>query len=235
MSGLHRKLTLATVAALATSALFSGATQAAVVPLGTSGWTASWASSFDPFLSIVVDGQGSDQVFIQKIAQFTTPPSPAGVIDPIQITFTQTAPNAVHNIVIEDEAITNQTGVAWTDFHMDITDSGNAAFNPAATLASGGPPPIGFSIAPFTTAAFGPTPSGPNTALDIAGGTVPNGATWFPGAGPGGGALWITANTQTTQPFTVFTLKERPTVPEPASMAALALGAAAMVRRVRKS
>jgi hypothetical protein len=205
---------------------------AAVVPLGTSGWTASWDSSLDPFLSVVVDGQNANSVFIQKIVQFVGPPP--GGLSPIAVTFTQTAPGAVPNIVIEDEVVTNQTGVPWLDFHMDITDSGDAAFNPALTAASGGPPPIGFSIAPFTTASFGTSASGPNTTLDIGGGVIAPGATWFPGAGPNGdGSLFITTNPHPTAPFTVFTLKERPTVPEPASLSVVALGALTLLRRGR--
>jgi hypothetical protein len=183
-----------------------------------------------------VDGQSANAVFIEKNAQFVGPPGPGGLIDPYAVTFTQTSANALPNIVIVEEAITNQTGVAWLDFHFDITDSGDAQFNVAATAGSGGPPPIGFSIAPFTTAVFGNSVAGPNTVLDIAGGVVPNGATWNPGAGPGGdGALWITTNPHTSAPYTVFTLKERPTIPEPSSLAILALGALPLLRRSRKS
>lgn len=232
--GSIRKSVLSVAAA---GALFVGSQAiAAVVPLGTSGWTASWDNSLDPFLSIVVDGQTANSVIIEKIAQFLGPPGPGGLIDPYAITFTQTSPNAVPNIVINEETITNQNGVPWLDFHFDITDSGDATFNVAATLASGGPGPIGFSISPFTTAVFGPSASGPNTVLDLAGGVVPAGATWSPGSGPAGdGALWITAVPHTAAPFTVFTLKERPTIPEPSTLTLLGLGALPLLRRSRRN
>jgi len=224
------------VGAATTAALFLGATaQAGFVDLGNAGWRASWPNSLDSFLQIVVDGEDANAVYIQKIAQFVGAPGPGGLIDPYEVTFTQTAANAKPNIVIISEAITNQNGVPWLDFHFDLVDSGNATFNVAATAASGGPGPIGFNISPFTTAVFGPSSSGPNTRLDLAGGAVLPGQTWFPGTGPGGnGDLWITAVPQTSAPFTVFTLKERPTIPEPSSLALLAIGGLALVRRNRK-
>jgi len=227
------KVATAVVAAAAAMMLrASSMSQAAIVPLGTSGWTASWDNSLDPILSIVVDSQNATEVHIEKIAQFLPPPV-GQQIAPIVITFTQTAANAVPNIVIDDEAITNQTGINWTDFHMELTDGGDAAFNPGLTAASGGPPPIGFSIAPFTTAAFSGGPAGPNTILNIAGGVVPNGTTWFPGAGANGdGSLYITATPHTSQPFEVFTLKEVPSVPEPGIAAGcIGLGLALVRRR----
>jgi hypothetical protein len=205
---------------------------APIVPLGTSGWTASWDNSLDPVLSVVVDSQNATEVRIEKFVQFLPPPV-GQPIQPIVITFQQTQANAVPHIVIEDEAVTNQTGVTWTDFHMELTDSGDAFFNPALTAASGGPPPIGWSIAPFTTAVFSAGPSGPNTLLDIAGGAVPNNTSWFPGAGINGdGALYITTNPHPQAPFTVFTLKEVPSVPEPISLSLVGLwGVLALKRR----
>src|SRR5262249_11811948 len=156
-----------------------------------SGWTASFDNSLDPNVSIVVDGQSANAVFIEKIAQFTNPPA-NGVFTPLDITFTQTAAGALPNIVIDDEILTNQTGAPWLDFHMEFIGPG-PAFIPGALFPPGAPPPIGFSISPFTTAVFGNAGSGPNTGLDIAGGVIAPGATWSAGTGPGGdGQLWIT-------------------------------------------
>lgn len=201
--------------------------QAGVIPLGNSGWEAVFDAGLDPFVDIVVDGETSEAVFIQKFAQFLQPPGPGGIFGGIDIVFRQTRPGAVPFIVINDEVVTNSTGTAWLDFHFELVDSGDAAFDPARTAASGGPGPIGFSIAPFTTASFG---SG-NTTLDVGGGVIPNGGIWFPGNGPSDGQLWIAANPSPTAPFTLFTLKERPTIPEPSSLALLAFGGLALTRR----
>lgn len=218
-----RFLTLA-AAALAVSAL-SARSDAGVVALG-GGWQAEWDSSLDGFVDIQVDAISGNNIFIQKSAQFTQPPS-GGLFAPIPIVFRQVAASTIMHIVIEDEIITNQTGSPWTDFHMDILDSGDASFNPAMTAASGGPGPIGFNISPFTTASFTPD----NMSLNIGGGVVANGQTWFPGRGSNDGQLWINVNSHTTMPYTVFTLKETPT-PTPGVLALL--GVAGMLGRSRR-
>jgi hypothetical protein len=200
---------------------------AGVVPLGNSGWEAIWDAGLDPFVDIVVDGETSNAVFIQKFAQFLQPPGPGGIFAGLNIQFRQTRPGAVPFIVINDEVVTNSTGAAWFDFHFELIDGGDVTFDPARTAASGGPAPIGFSISPFTIASYG---SG-NTTLDMAGGVVPNGGVWFPGNGPSDGQLWINAAPTTAGPFRVFTLKERPSIPEPASLSVLALGGLALIRR----
>lgn len=217
------------VAAGAAVALFAQAGLSAVVPLGNSGWEAIWDSSLDPFVSINTVAVIGNAVFIQKSAEFTQGPDVNGLFPTIPIVFRQTSAGAVSNIVIEDEIITNSTGSPWFDFHMDLLNGNDAFFDPAATAASGGPGPIGFSIAPFTTAAF----SNNNQRLDIAGGTVPAGGVWFPGSGALNGQLWINATVAAQAPFTVFTLKETPTIPEPAGLAMLAVGGLVLVRRRR--
>jgi hypothetical protein len=217
----RRWINLAVVLAVVTPASIASA---GTIPLGTSGWTASWDATLDPFLAIVVDGQDANSVFIEKNAQFTSPN-----LTPIDVVFTQTAPGALPNIVIVDEAITNQTGQSWVEFEMSLT--GAAAFNPAATAASGGPAPIGFAIGPFTTAVF----SAGNQVLTIGGGSIANGSTWFPGvAVPQGGSLYITATPTGGTPFATFTLRERPIVPEPATFGMLALASLTLLRRGRR-
>lgn len=205
----------------------AGRSNAGVIPLGNSGWEAVFDAGLDPFVDIVVDGETSQAVFIQKFAQFLQPPGPGGIFSGIDIVFRQTRPGAVPFIVINDEVVTNSTGAPWLDFHFELVDSGDATFDVARTATSGGPPPIGFSIAPFTTASFG----NGNTTLDIGGGVVPNGGIWFPGNGPSDGQLWIATAPRPSAPFTVFTLKERPTIPEPSSLAFLAFGGLALIRR----
>jgi hypothetical protein len=201
---------LASIAALIGAAA-APACLAVIIPLGTnSGWQAEILDAEDPFVDVVTDGQTTDTLFIEKSAEFFGPAT-GGTLPAIDIVFRQTAPSTITRISIDDEIITNSTGLDWVDFHFEIIGSG-AQFNPAATAASGGAAPIGWRIAPFTTAAFG----GGNTTLDIAGGTVPNGTQWFPGDAPGGdGALVIDVVSASSAPFTVWTLRERPTIPEP--------------------
>jgi hypothetical protein len=193
--------------------------QADTIILGTSGWQATWDSSLDGLVDIIVDGVTADSVIIQKAAEFRQPPGPDGLFPPILVTFQQISPNAVSRIIMNDEILTNSTGAPWTDFHMELVDGGDATFDPAATYGSG------FSIAPFTNLTFSPD----NTALDIfGGGSIPNGGVYFPGAAAGN--LFIDVVTSPTAPFTTFTLKEYPT-PEPTTALLLVLGAALIRRR----
>jgi hypothetical protein len=201
---------------------------AGVVPLGNSGWQAVFDAGLDPFVTITVNSETSQAVFIRKAATFTQGPVNT-VFPPIDIVFMQTSANAVPFIVIDDEILTNQTGTTWGDFHFDVF-GGLAKFDVARTAASGGPAPIGFSVAPYTTAQF----ANGDTTLDMFGGPgIPNGGVWTPGAEPSGGQLWIDGNPATSGPFRVFTLKERPTIPEPASLGVLAFGALLIIRRRR--
>lgn len=225
--GASRRLTLA-CGALAALVGGGGAVDAGIVILGNSGWQAQWDSSLDPYVDIHLNGVSftQDAVFIEKSAEFIQPPA-NGIFPSIAIVFSQINPVAVHNIVIDDEIVTNHTGVAWTDFHFDLLDHGDVQFDPARTLTSGGPPPIGFNIAPFTTAAFSPD----LTRLDIAGGTLPNGGVWFPGGGASDGQLWIHVNNLTGS--TLWTLKETPT-PAPGAIALLGLAALVGTGRRRR-
>lgn len=209
--------------AVAASMFIGPQAQAGFTALGSSNWQAEWDTSLDPFVSINFVAIVGDAIHIQKSAQFTQGPNGQGLYPTIPIVFRQVGASSIMHIVIDDEIITNQTGTTWTDFHMDLLDSGNAAFNPAMTLASNpnSGSPIGFSIAPFTQAAFTPD----NLHLDISGGQLLNGQSWFPGDGASDGELWIDVVSNWNGQFgTVFTLKETPT-PTPGALALLGLAA----------
>lgn len=226
-----KKHVLAGCSGTTVSLLIASGAQAGVVNIG-GGWQASWDASLDPYVGVQSYGVVGDSVVIEKSAEFVnSPPQPGFPYPTVPIVFTQTDPGAVHNIVIDDEIITNSTGTDWTDFHMEILDGNDAFFDPVATAASGGSGPIGFTISPFTQAMF----DGGNQALDIYGGVVPDGGNWFPGNGATDGQLWINVNTGdgVTTPLTTFTLKETPT-PTPGALSLLALGGLGAIGRRRR-
>lgn len=183
------------------------------VALGASGWQASWDAALNPVLDINVDGVTSDAVFIEKTAQFLP-----GVAS-IDITFTQISPDAVSNIVINDEIITNSSGAAWNDFSMSVLGAANVAFDPTASAA--------FDISPFTSASF----TNSDQTFSVAGGTVANNSFWFPGQSSG--ELWIHVQL-TAASMTTFVLSERP-APAPGAMGLLGLAGIAFGRRRRHS
>ncbi len=221
---------------IALSALSLGRTAPALagtVTLGTSGWKATWAASLDPYVNILVDSESPDAVFIEKHAEFIQDPGFGNIFPPIPITFMQTQVNAVPRIVIVEETITNSTGTRWTDFHMQLMEGDDAVFNVADTDASAGG--MGFDTSPFSIQNFGAD----GTTLDLRGGVVPIGGVWNPGGGPNGGDLIIdvaVGSGTTADPLTVFTLKERPSIPEPTAVVMAGIAALlGVLPRARKS
>ncbi len=184
------------------------------------GWQASWDSALDPFVDLNDHGVVNGALFLEKSAQFMQGPV-NGVFPSIDITFTQVSANAVANIVMDDEIVTNSTGSPWTDFHMDLLGSANVAFDPIATAASGG-----FSVNPFTASSF----TNSNQTFNAFNGVVPNGSTWFPGAASG--QLWIHISNLSPTSGITFTLSERPT-PAPGVVSLLGLAVVCGSRRRR--
>ncbi len=184
------------------------------------GWQASWDSSLNNFISVNDHGVVNGALFIEKVVEFTAPPV-GGVFPAVDILFQQISPNAVSNIVIDDEIITNSTGSPWSAFTMDLVGSPNVTFDPVATAASGG-----FSVNPFASSAF----SNGNQTFTAFNGTVAPGGFWFPGSVSG--QLWINiANLSPTSGIS-FTLSERP-VPGPAAIGLLAVAGLIGSRRRR--
>ena len=198
-----------TVAAAVLAVLTVSQVDAGTVLLG-GGWQAWWDNSLDPFVSLTNISVSPDgtTITLRKNATFTQGPNAQGIFPSIPISFQQVATSNVSSIVIDDEVVTNSTGVAWSDFHFDLL-LGGATFNAAASA--------GFNVAPFTNKVF----SLGNTALDIDGGIVANGAQWTPGAGANGGQLLT--NVVSPGIGTTFTLKETPT-PGPTALMVFATG-----------
>jgi hypothetical protein len=214
-----------TAAALAVAGLFGAAeVRAHTVPLGSSGWEAVFDDSLVGYVDVVVDLVTPDAVYIQKSAEFTQGPGPGG-FPAIAILFRQTSPDAVGQIVINDEIITNSTGYDWTDFHFQLVNMGDALFDPSSVFTTSPFDNQYFSpdLTEFSVDGFGLGPGGTDAI-------IPNGGIWFPGDGASDGELVIDVTTHAQAPFTVFTLKETPT-PEPSSVLLLVAGAALLRRR----
>jgi MYXO-CTERM domain-containing protein len=212
------------IAALVAGSAVSMANADVVRDLG-GGWQVVIADEIADQIDIVSDGfvtiNGVRTLVIEKFAEFRHIDPLTGLFQGLAVQFRQvgTDANTATRIIITDEGLYNNTGAAWFDFHMQLIDSQQEAFNPAATFASG------FTYGPFTSLTF----SQNNTQADFAGGVVPNGQIWYPGLGAGG--LVIDVSLASEAPV-VFTLKETPS-PTPGAAALLGLGMLAGSRRRR--
>ena len=216
--------TLITILTLAAILSITPLAHASIIPLGSSGWEATLPNDVD--VGIRVDGLFDQFVLIEIIKTFTAAPQ-NGQFAPISIDFTQVGSDAdtLALIVLNDELITNNTGVDWTDYHWRI--EGPAAFKISDTVSSG------FDISPFTNAYWTPkTGWGANcaSALDVDGGTVPDGSTYRPGLDAG----LLVIKVDLDEADSSFTLTQNPT-PEPATMLLLAAGLPLLLRRRRNA
>lgn len=233
------KLSVAAVAA--TLIGFSTQSKAVTVALtGTdafgnvidSGWTASYADAYaDAGWDVALTFRGlsanGDQFFFEKDATFK---SPAGNgTDGLEILFQKVDPSA-KELVINDEILTNATGVDWQAFKW-ILASGGSQGGPTFSFAATNGPASGFEISPFTSMEFAEN----NTVLNFSGGIVGNGQTWFAGANSSTGIAIVSGDTATS-----FALKEVP-IPVPLPAAAwtglstlLGLGLLATAKNARK-
>jgi hypothetical protein len=231
------------VAAVAAAALFGFSTQSQAVTValtGTdalgnvinSGWTASYADAFAQAgwdVSLTFRGLSSDgsQFFFEKDATFKAPAGNG--TDGLEILFQKVDPSA-KELVINDEILTNATGVDWQAFKW-ILASGGSTGGPSFTFAATNGPASGFQISPFTSMQFAEN----NTVLNFSGGVVANGQTWFAGANSSTGIAIVSGDTATS-----FALKEVP-IPIPLPAAAwtgmstlLGLGLLAGAKNARK-
>jgi MYXO-CTERM domain-containing protein len=194
------------LAAAAVVGLSAGAASAGSLTLGTSGWTASWPDSAD--VSLTYESQDASTVYITKTASFSD-------FEHLPITFLQTSADALPQIAIDSEAVTNNTGHPWGGFRWIILGSStgtlaDAQFNDAATDIGGSG---GFSINPFTNSAYSDNTGTGSVSqplvLDVnGGGTVADGDVYKPG--DTSGALFIHAAPNADGNY-AFTLKEIPT------------------------
>lgn len=179
------------------------------------GWQ---ATIFEPIdVGLAVDHVDLDQnlLVLEKFANFNKLDPITGLPVPVNILFTQVGGDAetVTRIVLTDEILLNNSGIAWESFRNVLL--GNAAkFDPVASA--------GFSIAPFTTTTY----LNGDSEVEFAGGVVPHGTIWTPGLASGG--LYINVDLSSDKPVS-FVLKEIP-IPEPTTLM-LVLGGALLIRR----
>lgn len=152
-----------------------------------------------------------DVLVIEKTAQFFE-------LATVELLFAQNRDDSetVSQIVITDEILTNNTGVAWTSFTNDLGAVGPALFDVAASAS--------FTIAPFTTTAY----AGDLRSVTYSNGIVPDGVIWTPGLDDGG----LVIDVDLSDRLTSFTLRETP-APEPSTLAALLIGAGLAFARRR--
>lgn len=194
-----------------------------------SGWSATWDSSLDSQLTLVSKGVVGNNFFIEKDATFN-----ANDLGGLAIVFQKTSPDA-KTLVINDETIINNSGIAWNGFNFALgtgsdPNSGMPGFAFATSDGSSG---LGdFSIKPFTSFNF----SSQDTVLTVADGTVNQGDVWLPGSTSQMG-LAIVANGDSVSSFA---LKEIPNaIPLPAAAwtglsTLLGLGLIGIAKNARK-
>ncbi len=157
---------------------------------------------------------------LEKFATFSS-------FSPLDLVFRQIAPNAETStrIIITDEYLFNNTGLAWDSFTLSLVNdqNGNATFNAALTNPS---------VAPFTanSVAFDGKTS---TAFA---GSVPHFSFWTPGVTAGAFVIDVQLSQIDDADFrTSFTLRETPGfIPAPGA-ATLALAGGLIAARRRRA
>ncbi|MFN0011127.1 MAG: hypothetical protein ACKVS8_05720 [Phycisphaerales bacterium] len=146
---------------------------------------------------------------------------------PLDLIFTQIAPNAetATRIIITDEYVFNNTGLAWDSFFLSLVNdlNGLAVFNEALSDPS---------LAPFTDGHLSPD----HKTVEAFDGTVPHFSFWTPGVASGAFVIDIALSQIDSPEFrTSFTLRETPgVVPAPAP-AALAIAGGLLASRRRRA
>ena len=199
--------------------------QSAVIQLGDSGWLAAVNQDWD--IGVVVDDITDDAVIIQIIKRFVGEPDEFGLMPAMYVEFIKDSDQAVGQIKIRDEFITNDTTEDWIDYHMEL------AISQAQAGFSYDSDPSGDQFATVVLSGSNGYDGLP-TRLDFLDGLVPNNPPDLDDFRPGfaSGSIIIVANPE-IQVGQRILLKEYPTIPEPATLAVLLVGSLALVRHRR--
>lgn len=208
-------------------------------PLADSGWAVLGPSFMD--LNVVVDDvhwsedPAESYVLIEIQKKHWVAPDENGNFSPITLTFvTNSTSEAVPNIRIADETIANFTGADWYDYHWILSKFEHASFNTDIPVYTGNPPdaPAGvWDVYPFEDYSWelGET----TESLNVFTGVVPDFSVFSPGV-YSNGYLEINVDLESAPERFSFDLKQLPTIPEPATLTILAMGAGAILRRRRR-
>ncbi|NIA06692.1 MAG: PEP-CTERM sorting domain-containing protein [Actinobacteria bacterium] len=219
---LRVRLVFILVAALAV--ILPSTAGAVVTQLGDSGWSVAVNEDWD--IGVVVDDLTTDAVFIEIVKRFVGQPDEYNLMPAMYIEFIKVSEQAVGQIIITDEFVTNDTTEPWIDYHMELAVS---LYDPEAGFALESDP----SGDQFSTVVL----SGSNghnglpTKFDFYNGLVPNDPPDQDDFRPGydSGSMIIVADPQMQIDQRIL-LKEYPTIPEPATLGLLLFGGLALLR-----
>ncbi len=187
------------------------------VTLGDSGW--AMISSGDS-VNVHVDSVGFDEVTIRLEKTFTGDIDEFGFFNPILIEFEKISELARSSIIIDSEMVLNNTNHTWHDYHMQLVID---PFNPEAGFTKSAPDGdnlegvsyqqnYGYYGLPIQL-----------DFLNTQGSGVDPETTFNPGLVSGD--ILIQTNVTEMEIGDRFGLKQVPTIPEPATVLLLVLGA----------
>ena len=215
------------VLVVSVAVMLPGTAESAVNQLGDSGWLAAVNEDWD--IGVVVDDITDEAVIIQIIKRFLGEPDEFGLMPAMYIEFIKNSEQAVGQIIITDEFITNDTTEPWIDYHIEL---GVSIYDPETGFSLDSDP----SGDQFATVVLSGSDghNGLPTRIDFSDGLVPNNPEdqddFRPGYHSGYMIIVVDPEMQVEQRIV---LKEYPTIPEPATLALLLLGSLAMLTRRR--
>lgn len=167
-----------------------------------------WTITFPSGISLIQDDSPGGVILkLEKGATFTS-------LNPLAIRFVQSSFDAVSEIAILNESVTNLSGQTWIGFDFLVVDSGLGNGGTAQFKSSSD---VFQNISPFTSTEFSPS------KVSLRGGSVADGETFqlgFDGATSGGDLIIIGAPSSpngANGTFKTFDFHEVPIIPLPAA------------------